>query len=153
MLNNIKASLLRYCDMSWSALTELKRLLQQSAVVGSVFDVESLSNPSLRIAQATNAVGQVICFCPIEQAVVINPLAFNPKATEIEMYAAGAAIEAELAHQAALSGVSKLLMVVPDNMPSMPGERFIRIVERKIVPAVITQGIATQTTQALHHSN
>lgn len=152
MLENIKANILRYCDMSLSSLTDLKKWMKQNVLLME-FDVAKLSNPSLRIAQATNAAGQTVCFCTLETAVVIGQLAYNPRATDIEMRSAGASIEEVIAHDAAQSGATSLLMVIPDNMPSIPNEKFIRVLERRIAPTITKQGFDPQATQAARFIN
>ena len=140
----IRATINKYADLSITTLTELKRWLKSAPFA---FDVKKFSNPSLQIAQAKNDIGQTLCYCSLENAVIVGGLAFNEKATNIEMQAAGAEIEEAVAHQAAREGATKLLMIVPDNMPSLAGEYFVRVVERNLEPA-ITQGIASQTTSA-----
>lgn len=149
-LLQLKAALMRFCDFSWESLAEMKRWMQR---IPNDFDVEKFNNPSLRIAQATNGIGETVCYCTIEKAYVIGSLAYNPGATAIEMQAAGAHIEAALAHQAQQNGESTLLMVVPDNLPSMPGERFIRVVERTIAPLVTIHGIGSSVSNARSLSN
>lgn len=142
MLSTIKTRIYKYADLSREVLTQLKAWLKRTP---SSFVVENLTNPSTRIVQVTNAAGQVLCFCPVEQAVILNPPLFNPKATGVEQFSAGATIEEALAHEAELSGASKLLMVIPSNYPNFPGERWIRVVERRITPLVATH-MSSQTT-------
>ena len=94
-------------------------------------DAESFANPTLRIVQVTNAAGQVICYCPIQQAVILNPPVRNPQATSIEMFAAGSIIEGEIVKSQGKrnsAGASKLLMILPENTPSFPGEKWVRVV-------------------------
>jgi len=140
MLSNIKTHIFKLCEMSRDTLTLLKLWAKRNPA-GSL-DVETFSNPALRVAQATNANGEVVCFTSVETAYVIGSLAHNPFATPAEMYSAGASIETEIAHLAQLSGATEILMVIPQNLPSMPDEEFIRVVRRKIVPQTVAmQGV------------
>jgi hypothetical protein len=140
MLSNIKTRIFKLCEMSRDTLTLLKLWAKRNPA-GSL-DVETFSNPALRVAQATNASGEVVCFSSVETAYVIGSLVHNPFATIAEIHSAGASIETEIAHLAQLSGVTELLMVVPNNLPSMEGEEFIRVVRRKIVPQIVAmQGV------------
>lgn len=143
---NLRAAVMRFCDLSWESLVELKQWIQRNPIT---FDVERFNNnPGLRIASATNEAGQTVCYCTLEKAFVIGSLAHNPQATEIEMRSAGAHIEAAIAHEAAQSGATSLLLVVPENMPSIPDERFIRVVERRIVPIVSTHTFGNSASHA-----
>lgn len=148
----MKATLLKYCEMTREALTQLKSWLQRFP---NGFDVENFHNPTLKIAQSTNAVGQVVCYCAVEPAYVITSLATNPQATEIEVRTAGDYIEGSIAREAQLTGATKLLLVVPDTLPSQPDEKWIRIVERKIIPRTLAmQGIGDdQSTSVMKLMN
>jgi hypothetical protein len=80
--------------------------------------------------------------------------AVNPTATPSEAQSAGDAIDRELELHAQRNGISKVLVVLPENMPTMPNEKRIRIVERKTAPAVNTHGIGCFTpSQATQYSN
>ena len=148
---SMKTSLLKFCEMSWDALTQFKTFIKSTPVK---CDLEAFSDPTLQIAQATNEIGQMICCCPVEQAYVMSVFAFNPNATDIEITDASCSIEAAIIRQAELAGVSRLLMVLPKNAPSMQGERSVRILERRITPAVNTHAMGSFTpSQATLHSN
>ncbi|HEY6767998.1 MAG TPA: hypothetical protein VI386_24855 [Candidatus Sulfotelmatobacter sp.] len=156
-LTNIKASLLRYSDMSLSALTQLKAWMKRSASFSN-FDVESFAATSLRVASATSATGETLCYCPIETVFMVSAYAVNPNATPTEARTAGDAIDAQVARQAQLAGVSKLLIVVPADNPCLQENEWsdfkeVRVFERKIPNTVNTPvGCSTpsQETQYLN---
>jgi len=144
----IKASLLRYCEMSWPSLALLKRWMKLAASFNG-FDLDGFSNPSLKIAQATDADDQPICFCPVETVFLVSAYAVSPAATQAEARKAGDALDALIARQATMSGVSKMLIVVPRDHPELEGEwKEVRIYERKIQPTVMQGGCHTSSPVA-----
>ena len=149
MLTNFKVSLFRFCEVSWDSLKQLKAWMKLCPIR---IDGEGFSNPRLQIVQVKDA-ERTICYGAIEPAYVLNLVAFNPQSTGIEQQWAGAYIENALEVQAAREGATKLFYVVPDNMPSIPGESFIRVVERRIVPTVNAVEESSAVFHATQHLN
>jgi hypothetical protein len=67
---------------------------------------------------------------------------------------AGNALDTALSHQAQMDGVTKLLMVLPHSHPSVPDERWVRIIEKKVpqIAAIQAMGSYTQSP-ATHYFN
>lgn len=142
MLSNIKATIRRYFELSWSDLTNFKSWLQRSAAFNS-FDPESLASPSLRIAVATNGQNQPIAYCPVEQILMVSAYAVNPNATAIEAQRGGDCLDAEIARHAQMHGISKLLIVVPENYDGLPKSELktMRFYERTVPQTVSAYGV------------
>lgn len=140
---NMKARIFKYCDMSRQALTELKKWMQRGVDV-NIFN----NNPTLRIASATNSVGDAVCYCTVESAFVLGSLVHHPKATTPEMFSAANLIEDAITTEAAQTGAHKLLIFVPENWPPVQGERFVRVVQRQIASAVATHTIDHSASHA-----
>jgi hypothetical protein len=66
-----RAKLLRYCDLSWAALTEIKSWFKQQGLRDG-FDVESFNNPKLQVISATNEDGQTMVHCLIEPCYMFS---------------------------------------------------------------------------------
>jgi len=147
------ARILKYCEMSLPALTALKAFMKRSASFNG-FDVDSF-NPSLRIAQVTDVQGNPLVFCPIEQVYMVRSFAVSPKATEAEARRAGDIIDQEIAHQAQRAGITKLLLVVPNNYPNLPDEKFeqVKIFVRKVAPAIAMQGVGYHAQSPTQYVN
>jgi len=148
------ARILKLCEMSWPALTNLKAWSKRSASF-SAFGFDNFSSPTLRIAQATNEQGEALVFCPIEQVFMVRSFAVNPKATEAEARRAGDIIDQEIAHQAQRAGITKLLLVVPHNYPNLPDEKFelVKIFVRKVQPAIAMQGVGCHAQSPTQYLN
>lgn len=155
---SFKATLLRWFELGWDARTELKAWLRQSRAFNS-FDPECFNNAALRIASATNANGQAVAYCPIETAFVVNGYALNPNATPEDARKAGDYIEATLDREAQRAGVSKLLLVVPADHPSLAtldgwaDFREVRVFERRIPQSVVMGGVAYNAQSLTAHIN
>ena len=132
----------KYSDLSWSALTQIKSWFQRSSAREG-FTLESFNNnPSMRVAQAVNSVGQTICLTPIESCYLVGAYIHNPEATSVEIPLAGDAIDRELASLAQREGVTKFLIALPDSHPSEPGEKWIRVVQREVLQPVVMGGVS-----------
>jgi hypothetical protein len=149
MLNNIKATLLRMSELSWESLTKLKAWMKMSASFNS-FDGENFNSPSLKIAQASDANGTPVVFCPVETCFLVSAYAVSPNVTPLEAQHAGDVIDAEIARHAQRNGISKMLIVVPKDYPALQdGEwKEFRVYERRIATAFNTHAINT-TPQGL----
>jgi hypothetical protein len=143
------ARIFKYSDLSWSALTQIKRWFNRSAAREG-FTLDSFNNnPSLRVAQAVNSVGQTVCLTPIESCYLVGAYIFNPDATSVEIPLAGDAIDRELACLAQREGVSKFLIALPNSHPSESGEKWIRVVQREVKQPVVMGGVSrAQATAA-----
>lgn len=141
------ARIFKMCEMSWAALTELKAWSKRSASFNGI-DRETFTNPSLRIASATNSDGETVCYCPVETVFMVSAYALKPTATPAEAHAAGDAIDAELEKMAQRNGVNKFLICVPDGCPALPeGEwKKVSVYERKIPQTVTMHGIGCSAT-------
>jgi hypothetical protein len=139
----------KYSDLSWQALTQIKRWFNRSAARDG-FTLDSFNNnPSLRVAQAVNSVGQTVCLTPIEVCYVVGAIIHNPAATSVEMPLAGDAIDREIARLAQSEGITKFLIAVPDCQPSEPGEKWIRVVQREVQQPIVMGGVScTRSTTA-----
>lgn len=155
MFNNFKANILKYCDSSLHTLTLLKKWMQRNASFNS-FDTRTFSASSLRIASAKDERGNVICLCPLETVFLMSAYAVNPAATPEEAQQAGDILDSTIAHEAQQAGVSKLLLVVPKDLPYLPeGDwKEVRVYERFIPQTINEVGIddaaSSQVTQYLN---
>jgi|SRR6267154_4356466 len=139
----------KYSDLSWQALTQIKRWFNRSATREG-FTLDSFNNnPSLRVAQAVNSVGQTICLTPIEVCYVVGAFIHNPESTSVEISQAGDALDLEISRLAQREGVTKFLIAIPDCQPSEPGEKWIRVVPREVQQPVVMGGVScTRSTTA-----
>jgi hypothetical protein len=153
MLNGIKATLFRLCEMSWQARTELKSWFKQSRTF-STFAMSAFANPSLLVASATNERGTV-CYCPVEKCFLVSSYCVKPEATEREAQLAGDHIDAMLEREAQRAGVSKIMIVLPMDCPAPEGEwEHVRVYQRKVSQAVATGGIdISAQSQATRYLN
>src|ERR1700674_1732675 len=106
----MKASITKYFELSWEALTQLKAFLGWSTFCK--FDPAELITPSLRIATATNEQGEAMVFCPIENVMLVS-YTLNPKSSKDEAFRAGNAVDAEIARLGQQLGISKAMIVLP----------------------------------------
>jgi hypothetical protein len=95
---------------------------------------------NVHTATAKDATGKPIIMCPVENILVINGFAVDPKATPSEVDQAGDAITAEATKTARLEGVSKIWIVVSDEYKGSDA-RYIRVVEEKLPQDLPTQRI------------
>jgi hypothetical protein len=150
----IKASLLRYCELSWEMLTHFKAFMKWSTFCR--FDIEQFSTPSLRIATATRGNGEPIVFAPIETCLLVSGYALNPTVTKDEARIAGDIIDAELARLGQQMGVTKMLVVLPKDCPESlleeDGWEEIRTYTRKI-PVSAAMGTAITTPSPAMYLN
>jgi hypothetical protein len=141
----MRARIFKYCELSWSDLCNIKRWFQHS-VAREGFSLHSL-NPSMKVAKAVNSVGQTLGFYPIESCYLLGAIIQNPDATDVEIGSGGDFIDSEIAKLAQREGVSKFVIALPTSVPSEPGERWIRIVERQVPQPILTGGVSpSQTT-------
>jgi len=151
----MKATLLKWWEMSWPARTKLKAWMRQSASFNGV-DPVTFSDPSIRIAQASNEQGEPLVFCPVQTCFLLDGYAVGPEVTPEEAHRAGDLIDSMLEREAQRAGVSKLLICIPEGCPNLPeGEwKTVRVYERLIPSAVNTHLIdASATAQASHFIN
>lgn len=151
------ARILRWCEMSWDARTQLKVWLQKSKTFSS-FDMDNFSSPSLRVACATDSQGAAICYCPIEQILMVRSFAVNPKATEAEATMAGNQLDQQIERLAQMNNISKLLLVLPKDHPALQDDEWgdfkeCKIYERKIPPAIGFNGVGCPTPSPAQYIN
>jgi hypothetical protein len=154
MLNNIKATIFKYFELSWPSRIQLKSWLTVSKSFND-FDAENFNSPTLRIAKATNEQGKPVVFVPFETVFLLSAYAVSPQATPIEAQRAGDEIDREIAVQAQRNGISKMLLVLPRDSPALPkGEwREVRVYERKIPNAVNLHGVGCSTPSLPQYIN
>jgi hypothetical protein len=133
MFNNIKATLMKYCELSWESLTQLKKAIAVSRSFNN-FDATTFNSPSVRVAVAVNEQGTPIAWCPVETIMVARAFAVVPGTSPEDAQRAGDAIDAEIAAVAAAKGITRLLLVVDANHPGMGGDewRGLKVFERQI---------------------
>lgn len=148
-LNNIKARILKYCDLSNADLIWIKRWMKQSASF-SKFDMDAFTSPSLQFATATTEGGEPLAYCPIERVFMVSAYAVSPTITPSQAQKVGDILDAAMAHAAQREGVSKFLLIVPKDHPALPEEEFseVRMYVRKIPQSVLNGGVAYQATSA-----
>ena len=139
----MRCRIFKFCELSWNTLTQLKRWFSAAR------DGFTLQNfePGMKVAEAVNSAGQVVLLCPIEPVWMVSAYVRNPAAPSAELQQAGNAIDRELARLAAREGVARFLITIPDaGRPSEPGERYIRVVERRIPQTAIEATYPSQPT-------
>lgn len=151
MLNNLKARILKYCEMGWKELALLKRWMKHSTTFNT-FDPEAFSSPSLRVAVGTNEQGDPIVFCPIESVLMVSAYAVSPSLSPAEAQRAGDVLDAAIAREAQRAGVSKLLLVLPKDYPVLPDSewREVRVYERQIAQPLAMSGVDCSSTSAVN---
>ncbi|HEX3642350.1 MAG TPA: hypothetical protein VHV10_13750 [Ktedonobacteraceae bacterium] len=144
----MKTSIFKFADLSWESLTKIKKWFRQD-IVRDGFSLQSFNNnPSLKVVEVTNSVGQTIAFCPIEPCFVVNQIV-NPQATTIEACVAGDNADRALARLAQQEGITRFLIICPPDYPSQPDERWVRIIERKVSQVAAMQSVdCAQSTTA-----
>ena len=113
--NNIKATLLRLCDMTWQSLTELKQRLKLTRF--NYTDLDTFAAPSTRIAHAVNERGETVCYTVAEKVFLISGYASSLTATPEDYQRGGDTIDGVLQDAAQLEGVGKYFMLVPNDCP------------------------------------
>lgn len=154
MFSNVRAHLSKYCDLSWKELTLLKAWMKLSKSFNS-FSPESFSSPSLRIAIATNEQRQPIAFCPVETILMVSAYAVSPTVSPTEAQLFGEAVDGEISLRAQQQGISKILIVVPENQTELPGEyKTMRVYERIVPPTFNMHGLGcSHPLQATQYQN
>lgn len=96
------------------------------------------NNPNLLVASATNERGETVCYTTAEPIFLVNAYAVSPSNTPEEAQKAGDSLDLALADASRKANVGRMLIVVPADAPSQPGERYLRVVERKVQPQPFT---------------
>lgn len=135
--------ILKYFEMSWPSLTQIKAWGKRSAAFNN-FDVESFAGCS--IASATNDQGQVVAYVPIQTVFLVSGFIVNPSTSPEDAHLAGDALDAAIAYAAQQQGISKMLIVVPKDYPGTPQDDFkeVKMFERHI-PQRATQVFGCNT--------
>jgi hypothetical protein len=120
--SKFKATIKTLSDLSCSDLRDLFSWPSG----GSIIQAE---NENLLIAKATNESGGIVAFVTAEPILLVDGYVLNPRSNREDDKAAGAVIDAALARRA---GVNRLWVAIPDEAPIMEGEKFIRVLERRI---------------------
>jgi hypothetical protein len=156
-MSTLKVKLLKFVDLGWQSLAQFRVWLSLGkASSGFEFTADNLTSPSTRVATVTNANGETLAYCPVERILWLREYAVNPTIDPSEAQAAGDLIDYELEKLARDAGISKMLLVVPKDYPTEPGDEFeqVKIFVRKVAPSVTAPGIdcftPSQATQYLH---
>ncbi len=112
MLSSMKTTIFKFADLSWPTLANIKKWFRQD-IARPGFTLENFSNnPSMKVVQVENSVGQTIALCPIEPCFLVSQL-INPEATIIETGVAGdLAPIVLLQDMAQQEGMTRFLIVV-----------------------------------------
>jgi hypothetical protein len=150
-MSTLKVKLLKFVDLGWQSLAQFRVWLSLGkASSGFEFTADNLTSTSMRVATVTNAKGETLVYCPVERILWLRGYAVNPTIDPSQAQAAGDLIDYELEKLAREAGISKLLLVVPKDYPTEPGDEFeqVKIYVRKIAPALTTQdwGCSNQTS-------
>ena len=143
----MKATICKFCEMSWPALTQLKAWIRRSTSFNT-FDVNELTTPSLRVASATDDKGETLVYVPVENVLMVSAYAVNSNATPIEAQQAGDAVDSLIERHAQQAGISKLLLVARVDQPGLPeGDwKTVKILERRI-PHIPLMGIGSYNSK------
>lgn len=129
MFNNFKATLHKLTGLPW---TDFRNLFTWPHG-GSTLQAD---NPNLLIAKATNENGEVVVYCAAENLVLVDSYIFAPKSTPSEAMQGGDSIDKVLAQYA---GAQRVWIVIPNNALRMPGEKIVRVYERKMSQPLTVQ--------------
>ena len=133
-VSKFKATVQKLADLSLPDLRDLFSWASNSTI--------QADNSSLLIAKAVNERGEVVAYVTAEPILLVDGFVLNPQGNRGDDQKAGNAIDSALTQ----SGVNRLWIVVPDEAPIMKGEKFIRVLERKVYQPVTA-------TQRLGYSN
>jgi hypothetical protein len=125
MSNFVKTTVKKLSELPWPDFRDLFSWPSG----GSTIQAE---NPNLLIAKAANEGGEVVAYVTAENILLVDSYVFNPQITPDESAVAADAIDKALAAQA---GVNRLWIVIPDEAPPMPGEKVVRLYERRVFNA------------------
>ena len=157
-ISNMKANLMRWCQLSWPQRVEMKSWAKRSKSFSS-FEVENFNNPLLKVASATNATGETVVYCPVQTCFLVNAFVVSPSASEEQAALAGDLIDQQLSMEAQRAGVSSLLIMVPDDHPALRDKenfgdfKTVRVYQRNFPNTVGTGGIrlSSPSQQATKH--
>ncbi len=137
-VSKFKATVQKLADLSLPDLRDLFSWPSNSTI--------QADNPSLLIAKAANERGEVVAYVTAEPILLVNGFVLNPQSNPEDDQKAGDAIDSALAQRV---GVNRLWIVVPDEAPIMKGEKFIRVLERKVYqPVTVTQRLGCSNFQS-----
>jgi hypothetical protein len=146
VFNDMRATLLRWWEMSWAARTQLKAWMQQAASFNEI-EPEAFNDPLLRIAEVRNAQGDPVAFCPVQTCLLINGYAVGPHVTPEAAHQAGNLIDSMLEFEGQRMGVSKLLIAIPADHSCLQesdlGMEFkeYRVYERHVPASFAVSGV------------
>lgn len=132
MLNNFKATVRKWANLPYADLCNFFSWLDFNKS-----NVE-FNNQNLLVASATNERGETVCYTTAEPIFLVNAYSVSPSSTPEEAQQGGDAIDITLAGEARKAGVNRLLIVVPADTPHQPGEKWLRVIERKVPQETIT---------------
>ena len=154
----MKATLLRFCELSWGQRVEIKNRLKKSKSFSN-FDVQEFNNPLLKVATCSDGNGNTLVFCPVQTCFLINAFPVSPEASPEAAIAAGDLLDSELAFQASRAGVSSMLIMVPDDHPALRDkEKFgdfktVRVYQRDFPLTVNSGGMRLHNPNSLPATN
>ena len=122
MFNTFTAKLRKLADV---AVEDFCNLLQWG---DSPIDA---SNRNLLVASACDENGAA-AYTTIEPTWILNGYAFRPLLTDGDAGEAGDSMDFTIEREARARGISKVLIVLPADVPHQADEKILRFVERKI---------------------
>ena len=142
--NKLKATLVRYCELSVPVLTQLKAWMKRAPRF-QFTDTDTFNASSLRVAVATNDKGEPQSITIVEKMLFCSGFAVRPDAGQDVAMQAGAAIDRVIEQQAALEGISKIFLVAPSDFEmqedGMTREiKNVRLFLRSVPQTTIAQG-------------
>lgn len=131
MLNNFKATVRKWAGLPWAEFRDLLTWPCKSTL--------QTDNPHLLIASVKSATGKTVCFATAEPIFLIDGYVCSPESTPSEAQRGGDAVDLAFASEAQKAGVGRMLIVLPTDSPNEPGEKWLRVIERKVPQAITTQ--------------
>ena len=95
-------------------------------------------NPNLLVATATDENSIPAAYCTIDPTWIVNGYVFRPGLSDEDAGHAGDAIYSSIEREAKVRGVGKVLLVLPNELPTQPDEKFLRVIELKLPQTVST---------------
>ncbi len=133
MLNNFKAKVHKWVAMSQQDLCKLIGWLDDRSAI-------EFENENLLIASVTNQRGELVGCVPFEKVFLVPGSAILQDTAPLEDRPVACEASKAIKREGQKSGVGKLLVVLSEDHPSFPGEKWVRVIEQQI-PHVPMQGL------------
>jgi len=126
-----KATLQKLTELPWNKFKELFTWPSKGLI--------QADNPALKVARVTKEDGEVVLYATCERVLLVDSYVCNPHCVESEASQASVVLDTTIKSEAEQTGIARILIVLPDETPSVPDEKFIRVVERKVPQRITTQ--------------